>query len=120
MVLLSVCDVVSLPASIIVPLLVSLWAKEGVRSIDGLNFIDSMFSIVRLYKSFTPGMRCCSFLNFLSHPIPEKFKTSKILSVNLIANLLPIGNQVVKRNVLHFREDINQVGPGSTEGCETC
>src|SRR5271156_3520593 len=99
---------------------VSLPDEAGIRSINGLNFIDSMFSIVRLYKSFTPGMRCCSLLNFSPHSIPEKFKCSEVLSVNLIANPFPIGQKVVEWNILHFGEDINQVRARSTKRCKTC
>src|SRR5271154_6898291 len=108
--LFNIAEVVSEPASIIAPLLIRHnWEGENVPDVGSLNIVDSHCFVIALNKLFPEGVLCLSLLDFFDHSIPELFVNLVILSVILISNSPPGGDEIEEWEVGQFGERIDQI-----------
>ena len=134
MVLFKTCAVVSLLASIMVPLpgqspLTQLHSKEkitnqvnknsadgisvargeegGIRSVNSTHLINPMFRIITLHKPLSPTMWRDPLFNLALHPIPEIGKHRRIFLMDIVAEFFPATQCIVERHIFEFGEDVD-------------
>src|SRR5579862_1244701 len=121
-VLFSAWLVVSLPASIILPLIRLSAAKLSsiLRSIDCAQLINSVLRIIGLHKTLAPAVSGRTIFDRFFHSLKEGSIYCFVLLLHFSSFLSPWADQIKKREVGQQRKSVDNKRAGASEIRKSC